>query len=352
MSHIYNLLIVDDSKVIRDGLKVVFDQDERFHVVGEAANGKEALRAVNELKPDVITLDINMPGMDGITTLKHLMIACPTPVIMMSSLTTEGAEVTFDALRFGAVDFIQKPSNLELDAGSFDNQAAEICSRVEYAAAVEVDVIHYINSTKKPDDRMSSNISENTSVKKIIALGAGEGGYASLLKVIPHINAAAQAACLVSLYAAPEYVSLFAEYLNNHSVLNVKTAEHNEVIKPGVCYLRSGADYMSVHKQEDEYVLHISPAPFASRKGSIDMLLFSTADVAANDAVGVILSGSGKDGVEGSEEILRVGGRTIIQDPKSCLSSEMPASVAAKNSMATVTNDLMIADVINDAINN
>lgn len=348
MGDLYNLLIVDDSKVIRNGLRQVFEQDDRFQVIGEAANGKEALAAINELKPDVITLDINMPEMDGITTLKHLMITRPTPTIMMSSVSSEGADITFDALRYGAVDFIQKPS--KLDESCFDNQAAEICSRVEYAASVEVDLIRYIKPRVESDTNYE--LQKLGPCRKIVAMGTAEGGYSSLLKIIPHIHVDDSTACLVSLYVAPEYVDLYAEYLNNHSPSLVKTAEHNEVIKSGVCYLRSGSDYMSVHKQDDDFIIHISPAPFASRKGSIDMLLFSTADVMLENSIGVILSGSGSDGTEGIEEISRVGGISIIQDPKSCLSREMALSALNHNDTEFVIYDYMIADVINDAIKN
>ena len=279
MINLHRVLIVDDSKVIRDGLRQVFMQDERFEVVGEAANGNAALDAVKTLKPDVVTMDISMPEMDGITALKHLMITCPTPTLMLSSLSSEGASITFDALRYGAVDFIQKPSRLE--QGCFDKQIDEICSRTEYAASVDVNVIRYIS----PKRNSAVEIIRQHAVpcKKIVAMGAAEGGYSSLLKIIPHLSVESDAAYLIVLYVDAEYVDLYVEYLNSHSVMEVKVAEHNETIEAGVCYVRSGSDYLSVHKEADDYVLHISPAPFASRKGSIDMLMFSTADVAAGD---------------------------------------------------------------------
>lgn len=344
MNTVYNLLIVDDSKVVRDGLKSIFEKDRRFQVVGEASNGKEALKAIEALKPDVITLDITMPEMDGITTLKHLMITCPRPTIMMSNLASEGAEITFDALRYGAVDYIKKPNRLDEDC--FENQAADICSRVEYAASVEVDLIRYIKIQAAKNAAVASR--QVGACKKIVAMGAAEGGYSTLLKIIPHLVADESTTYLVSLYVAQEYVDLYAEYLNKYSSLYVKTAEHNEIIKPGVCYLRSGTDYMSVHKQAEDISIHINPAPFASRKGSIDMLFFSMAEVIGKNSMGVVLSGSGSDGTEGLEEISRVGGVSIIQDPKTCLSKEMAMS-ALNNKTDFIVSDFMIADVINEA---
>ena len=344
MNTVYNLLIVDDSKVVRDGLKSIFDKDRRFKVVGKASNGKEALKAIEEIKPDVITLDITMPEMDGITTLKHLMISSPTPTIMMSNLASEGAEITFDALRFGAVDYIKKPSRLNEDC--FDNQAADICARVEYAASVEVDLIRYIKLQTAKNDESANK--RQQSCKKIVALGASEGGYSTLLKIIPHLEVDETAAYLVSLYVAQEYVDLYAEYLDKYSSLVVKSAEHDEVLKPGVCYLRSGTDYMSVHKQGDDLAIHINPAPFASRKGSIDMLFFSIAEVIGKNSIAVVLSGSGSDGTEGLEEISRVGGVSVIQDPKTCLSKEMSMS-ALNNKTDFIVSDFMIAEVINNA---
>jgi two-component system chemotaxis response regulator CheB len=341
MTEPVKLLVVDDSKVMREAIVEMFATDSAIEVVGQAVNGAEALQAARQLNPDVITLDVAMPVMDGMTALKHLMIKDPHPIVMLSSLTLEGAKVAFDALRYGAVDFISKPS--ALNDTSLSQQEAEIRSKIEYAASVEVNAIKYIRSGK---DAVHYDGVTGGQCKNIVAIGAAEGGYGALLKIIPQLPVDMTTAYLSVLYVAPEYIDAFASYLNNYSAVEVKRAVHDEEIKPGVCYLSSGVDYMSVHKQKDAYSLHVSPAPFASRKGAADMLLFSTADTAGTDSIGIVLSGLGRDGAEGLEEITRMGGTAIVQDPKTCLCKEMANAALELNSPEYVVADSNIATTL------
>lgn len=338
MTEPVKLLIVDDSSVMREAIADMFATDSAIEVVGEAKNGAEALQAARLHNPDVITLDVAMPVMDGLTALKHLMIKDPHPVVMLSSLTLEGAKVAFDALRYGAVDFISKPS--ALNDVSLSQQEAEIRSKIEYAASVEVNAIKYIRSVK---DAIYSEGIAGGQCKNIVSIGAAEGGYGALLKIIPQLPLDPTTAYLSVLYVAPEYIDAFASYLNNYSEVEVKRAIHDEEIKPGVCYLSSGVDYMSVHKQKGTYVLHVSPAPFASRKGAVDMLLFSTAEMAGSDSIGIVLSGLGRDGAEGLEEIKRMNGTIVVQDPKTCLCKEMANAALELNSPGYVVSDSNIA---------
>ena len=144
MSDKKKILIVDDSKMIRKGLAGIFEKSGLFEIVGEAADGKEALTAIKKLQPDVVTLDVVMPGMDGLTTLKHIMIECPRPTVMLSSLTQDGTETTFDALRYGAVDFISKPSRLENQ--SMEDLADDILNKLNIAEGIDVGVTSYIRT--------------------------------------------------------------------------------------------------------------------------------------------------------------------------------------------------------------
>ena len=340
------LLIVDDSKVIRDAIVDIASYDSNIQVVAEAVNGAEAIEAVAQYKPDVITLDVSMPVMGGISALKHIMIKNPCPTVMLSSLTLEGARVAFDALRFGAVGFIGKPSALE--DTDLSEQEAEIRSKIEYASAVEVDAIKYIRET--PAHLSHNPEFEVSQPDRIIAMGAAEGGYGALLKIIPHLNSNVPYSYLVTMYAAREHVDAFASYLNHFSNVQVKRAAHDEVLKPGVCYINSGMDYMTVHQQADDYTLHVSPAPFASRKGAIDMLMFSTAEVMGVQGVGVVLSGLGEDGSEGLEEILHRGGMGIMQDPRTCMCKHMVQAAMNINERGNVVPDKEIAPFINNLV--
>ena len=332
------LLIVDDSKVMRDAIADMFSYGSNIQVVGQAANGEEAIEAIELTQPDVITLDVAMPVMDGITALKHIMIKNPIPTVMLSSLTLEGARVAFDALRYGAVDFIAKPSALH--DTDLSEQEADIRSKIEYASDVEVDAIKYIRS--EHHNLIQDYDFTNSKPEKVVAIGTAEGGYGALLKIIPHLTADIPFSYLVTMYTIREHVDAFASYLNNISAIHVKRAAHDEVLRPGVVYLNSGLDYTTVHEQADELTLHVSPAPFASRKGAIDMLMFSAAGVVKENAIGIVLSGTGVDGSEGLEEVARMGGVAIAQDQMTSLCKTMPgtASERAKNSLSVADKDI------------
>jgi len=344
MNNNIKLLIADDSKVMRDAINKMFSHGSNIQVIAEAKNGLEAIEAVAMHKPDVITMDVAMPEMDGITALKHIMIKTPTPTVMLSSLTLEGARVAFDALRFGAVDFISKPSALQ--DTNLSEQEAEIRSKIEYAAVVEQDAIRYIRETPVAESHACGFDEQQPT--RVVCMGTSEGGYGALLKVIPYLDAGVPFSYLVTMYATRENVDAFASYLNHFSSVHVKRAAHDEILKPGVCYLNSGMDYMTVHHQLDGYLLHVSPAPFASRKGAIDMLLFSSADAVGESGIAVILSGSGSDGAEGLEEVMRMGGIAIAQDQGTALYKTMPITAHDRAVGSICVADRDIASCIND----
>lgn len=336
------LLVVDDSKIMRRLIVEVFDSDDKIEVVGEATDGIEALNSISRLAPDVITLDITMPGMDGLTTLKHLMIRSPRPTVMLSNLTREGERTTFDALRYGAVDFIAKPTRLE--GGELEAQAQDIIAKVNLAAAVALESVCYIRAT--PRDRAAAPTAPRC-CDRVVVLGAAEGGYGALLKIIPRLRPELPAAYLAVLYAAPSHVEAFARYLNDYSGVRVKRAVDGEPVEAGVCYLGAGVEYLTVVTRNGRLVLQIHPAPFASRRGSIDRLMFSVAEALKGQAVGVVLSGSGEDGSEGLEEIHRVGGIAIVQSPQSCLHKGMAHAALARCHPDVVLSDVKIAVTLN-----
>ncbi len=340
-----SLFIVDDSKMMRKVIASIFKDDPFVQVVGEAENGEEALQLIPQLKPDVITLDVEMPVMDGLKTIKHLMIQSPTPTVMLSSMTQDGAAVTFDALKYGAVDFVAKPSrNADIDLAE---QTKEIARKVHLASEVELDAVRYVRAVNK---NKQAHISSGNRCDKIVAIGVAEGGYGALLKLLPHLSAGLPAAYLVMFYAPSKHLDPFVEYMDRFSPLQIKRATNNVRLEAGVCYFASGEEYLTVHEQEQGLLLNLSPAPFATQRGSINMLFFSVAEVMKEDAVAVILSGVGEDGTEGMAEILRVGGAGIVQDPAGCLYRDMPWSVSAHCREAAVLPDGEIPDTINSIL--
>lgn len=344
MQQSFRMLVVDDSPKVRQAIVDIVSADGRFDVVGEASDGAEALRMAAQLRPDVISLDIIMPGMNGITALKHLMINNPTPTVMISSLTQEGAESTMEALRFGAVDFIPKPSKLaEEDIGQ---QGRAIVTKLEWAARVEIDAIRYIRA--QPQSEKNGRI-ENPS-EHVVAIGAGEGGYAALMKIVPHLDPHTAGCFVVVLYENGPNVNAFIDYLDRYSRVKVRRAQDGAPLLTGVCYIAAGEEYVTLRHGRKGMALHVHPAPFGSQRGSLNRVLYSAADMMAGRCTGVVLSGAGDDGMEGVEEIARVGGEVIIQDPRSCLVKEMAQNAAGQVAMGKILSDTFIASELNQTL--
>ncbi len=337
------LLIVDDSKLIRRVIRGILESYDHIRVVGEAGNGVEALEMIPRLNPDVITLDINMPVMSGLTTLKYIMIKYPKPTVMFSALTQEGADITFNALKFGAIDFIPKPSRA-LDI-TVDQQKLDIVNKVTLAANVEIKSVRVVRPKQGVD---AENTRQRKPCQSIYAIGAAEGGYGVLLKLIPKLRADLPAAFLIVVYAPTIHVDAFTGYLESNSAIKVRRARNDDAIKAGVCYIICGTEYATVAIKEGRAILKVHPSPFPSRKGAINMLMFSIAERFAKRTVGVILSGSGNDGVEGISEISRQGGVSIVQEPGTCLSKEMVQAAMNQCNIDMIVADTQLAAKMNE----
>jgi two-component system chemotaxis response regulator CheB len=343
-----NLFIVDDSRMMRKVIANIFKDHQVVKVVGEAENGEEALQIIPQLKPDVVTLDVEMPVMDGLSTIKRLMIQAPTPTVMLSAMTLEGADVTFDALKYGAVDFVAKPSNTgEID---LQEQTREIEKKVQLAAEVEIEAVRYVRAVSQEKKDAHASALAGKKCEQLVAVGAAEGGYGALLKLLPHLSAQVPAAYFVMMYTPSRHLDSFVRYMNKLSPLMIRRAEHNAVVEAGVCYFASGEEYLTVHEGDGSLVLHVSKAPFATRRGSVDMLFFSVAERVREKSLAVVLSGMGEDGAEGMEEILRVGGTGIAQDPTVSLYREMPVAVSSRCPGVNVLSDAEIPNRIEEAL--
>jgi len=324
----------------------MLSDDEAIAVVGTAENGQEALQLIPRLNPDVVTLDINMPVMDGLTTLKHIMVKHPKPTVVLSTLAKEGASTTFDALKYGALDFMQKPS--ELAGIGLEKQRTDLIQKIKMAAEVQIGSVQYLRS---PQADKNSQEQKRSTCKDIIALGASEGGYGALLKIIPYLKRDLAAAILVVMHAASQHVDAFAAYLDVHSALKVQRAHDGLVLRSAECYLLSGNEYVTIDTRNNQCRLQVSPAPFPGRRGSVNMMMFSLAEFAVHRAVGILLSGAGEDGVEGLGEILRRGGTGIVQSPQSCLCKETVSLALEKWQIANILADGAMASEINALFN-
>jgi len=334
------VLIVDDSRMMRKALASELDSDD-FIVVGNAANGAEALQMIPVVNPDVITLDVNMPVMDGISALKRIMIHYRIPTIMVSAFTREGAAVTFDALKFGAVDFISKPSSAAV--GGKDASLGDIREKVRRASRMAINAARYIR-TRINGRQVDAG---DPGLAWVISVGTGEGGCGPLLKTVPLLPPDLPAALIVVIYASAYHVDAFARYLDRHSLISVKQAKAGDRLHGGTCYLAPGEAYVTVALPDGKAGLQIVPSSFPAHRGSVNILMISMADKLGGHAAGVVLSGASRDGAEGVGELYRAGGAAFVQDPNTCLVDEMPeAALEACPNARVVSDDNLARELI------
>ena len=336
------VLVVDDSKMIRRVLNDIIESNGNKVVVGQAENGKEALKLLEQTDPDVITLDINMPVMDGLTTLKHIMITNPTPTVMISALTKEGALETFDSLKYGAIDFLPKPSQMK--GADLKAQQDEILRKIELASEVQIESIRYLRRASTEKEMVRNT---QLDCRFVMALGVAEGGYAALLNVIPRVRADLPAAYVAVMHQASHHLDAFARYLDRCSHLDVQRAVDGTILQGGRCYLAAATEYVTLVREKGQLKLQVSPSPFPTRAGAINRLMSSVSQAIAEKASGVILTGTGDDGIDGLADIVDAGGTVFVQDPKSCLFKETPMLAARKFATEYIVSDKQMAGAIN-----
>jgi two-component system chemotaxis response regulator CheB len=308
------IFIVDDSRIIRRALREMIESDACKLVIGEADNGKVALDLLRKMDPDVITLDINMPVMDGLTTLKHIMINHPKPIVMISALTQEGAFETFESLKYGAIDFMPKPK--KVNGADITDQKQQIIRKLELAAGVQIESVRYL---RVPPQKIDADNSEMPACDFVLAIGVAEGGYGALLNFIPQLPADLPAAFIAVMQQAPEHVDAFARYLDQCSRLSVQRAKSGKNLAGGTCYLADSMAMFAIEKKDERICLIENRSSRSDGIGAIDHLMSSVAETMSRRGAGIILTGAGHDGISGLGKIISKGGAAFVQDPKNCL---------------------------------
>jgi len=340
------VLVVDDSTLMSRQIAGILDQDAKIEVVGRAKDGLEAISMVGDLKPDVVTMDVEMPRMNGITALKHIMVKHATPTVMISALTTEGARTTFDALKYGAIDVIAKPSRREDE--SLDAQKADIIAKVRRAAAIRTGRSRYLRMLHAQDTKAkTSQRGVPDSTTRFIGIGAGTGGYYGLLRIVPALGDDFQDVLIVIIQVASRYVPPFVDYLDMHSVIPVRGVHEGVGPEKGCCYIGSGQDGLLIDQDPDGCFWFTksssredNPAP-----SGIDLMFGSLAGL-RDRAVGVIMTGSGADGAAGIVEIRKAGGIGVVQDINNCLDPQMPLAVLQRDMVEKILPDYLMAEFI------
>ena len=319
MSDQIKVLVVDDSSLVRKIITDILESDPTIRVVGTANNGKTAIFKNKELNPDVITLDIEMPIMDGLSALKYIIETNPKPVIMLSVLTQHGAEATFKALEYGAVDFIPKPSSiLSLSVAEIGSL---LISKVKDVAKQKVNIqrspqLRERQNHEEEQDR-ESVVPVRTHSTKIIGIGTSTGGPSALLQVFRGFPANLPSPILVVQHMPEGFTRAFSERLDSLSKISVKEAEDGDNLQPGSAYIAPGHSHIVVEKSKVRDVIRVSKGEKVSgHRPSIDVLFNSLAENYADNTVAVIMTGMGKDGAEGILKIKEKGGYTIAQDER------------------------------------
>jgi len=323
------VLIIDDSAFVRQLLTEIFNSDPDIEVVGAAQDPYDAREKIKKLSPDVLTLDVEMPKMDGITFLTNLMRLRPMPVVMISSLTEKGADVTFEALELGAVDFVSKPK-IDVSVG-LKEYSDEICEKVKTAAKARVSAI---SDRRKLDvqPKLSADAvlqkrkgpSKLKTTEKIIALGASTGGTEAIKEVLIRMPADSPG-IVISQHIPEAFSKPFAQRMNKTSAMTVYEAADGQQILPGHVYIAPGNRHLIVERSGARYICRLNDGPVVNRhKPSVDVMFRSVAQNVGANAVGVLLTGMGADGAAGLKEMLESGAKTLVQDEKSSVVWGMP----------------------------
>jgi len=329
------VMIVDDSAVVRQVIRANLEREADIEVIGAAADPLFALERMKTDWPDVITLDVEMPRMDGITFLRKIMAEHPTPVVICSSLAEKGAETTMEALAAGAVAIITKP---KMGVKQFLEDASnDLVSAVRSAARSNVRNIHpssrsALSATPPPkltaDAVLAARAAASTAMSKttesIIAIGTSTGGTQALEVVLTMLPAVCPGIVVVQ-HMPEKFTALFAERLNTLCQVEVREAQNNDRVIPGRVLIAPGGRHMMLRRSGAQYIVEVVDGPLVNRhKPSVDVLFRSVAQVAGKNALGIIMTGMGDDGARGMNEMHQAGASTVAQDEATCVVFGMP----------------------------
>lgn len=346
------VLVVDDSGFFRRRVTEMLNADPQLEVIGTAGNGKEALEQVGKLHPDVVTMDIEMPVMDGITATRQIMQAHPTPIIMFSSLTTDGAKATLDALDAGALDFL--PKRFEDISNDREEARKLLCERVRQLArrparavapkpaVTPARPVATATPISKPVTPVATPIRGRGDIR-LVAIGTSTGGPVALQEVLSKLPGNFPLPILLVQHMPGSFTPAFAQRLNTLCAITVKEAADGDVLQAATAYLAPGGKQMTLDKKGEHTVIRVSEAlPNQTYKPCVDVTFSSVAKLYPKTTLAIILTGMGADGREGCRE-LKQGGSTIwAQDQASCVVYGMPAAVT---DAGLTERNLSLADI-------
>lgn len=333
------VLVVDDSAFMRKVLSDVFAGEPDFSVVDTARNGQDALEKIKKHKPDVVTMDVEMPIMDGISALERIMNECPVPIIMVSSLTRDGANATIRALELGAVDFVAKASG---PISSVTGIQAELLAKCR--AAVKSNFRQITVSRPRPAPIIAPiapfppprilSAPSLTPTEQIVAIGTSTGGPRALQEILTKLPGNLPCGVVIVQHMPPGFTKSLSERLNALCSLSVKEAEQNDIIRPGLVLIAPGDYHITLERETGRTVVKLNQnPPIGGHRPAVDPMMESVAAIYGKNTLGVILTGMGHDGAKGIQIIKQYNGYTIAEDQSTAVVFGMPKSAIELNAV-------------------
>ena len=342
------VLVVDDSAFVRQALARMLGREPDIEIVGTAVDGQDGYEKVLALRPDVVTLDVKMPRMGGLEALSRIMADCPTPVLLLSSLTSEGGDVTLRGLELGAMDFVDKSSV----QGHMNllSLADELQQKVRALASVPRGRLGQ-RAAEKAATAPAAVVARRTALAEVVVIGTSTGGPPALQALVPRFPEGLGSAILIVQHMPVGFTRSLAERLDARSVLRVREAQDGEPVMPGVVLIAPAGVHMKVKRRGTQVKVWLDEEPRgALHRPSVDVLMSSVAKVYGSKTLGVVLTGMGSDGVEGLRAIRHHGGRTIAESEESCVIYGMPKAAVEAGVVDQVVALPRMADEILAAV--
>ncbi|SCA54857.1 fused chemotaxis regulator; protein-glutamate methylesterase in two-component regulatory system with CheA [Candidatus Terasakiella magnetica] len=341
MAQKIKVLIVDDSALIRQMLTSILSNDPAIEVVGAAPDALKAREMIKRLNPDVVTLDIEMPKMNGIDFLRKIMTLRPMPVVMISTLTQNGANITLQALEIGAVDFVAKPQ--QDVQRNLEDKAKEITDKVKAAAGARIRPLEEIDSDHAAQNKVAPLVNSGGD-KNIVVFGASTGGVEAIRTVLSRLPSNMPPIFIVQ-HMPKQFTTTFAKRLDKLCAMDVHEAEDYMVAKAGHVYLAPGDKHLRVARSKGELVCRLVDGnPVSGHIPSVDVLFDSVCHVSPTETIGVMLSGMGRDGAESMLKLKQAGAYNVGQDEASCVVYGMPKAAFERGAVHKQVDIKKIAD--------
>jgi two-component system chemotaxis response regulator CheB len=344
------VLVADDSALMRQTLKRIIAASADLDLVGLARDGEDAVAKARDLRPDVISMDINMPKLDGITALQIVLQEKICPVVMVSSLTQEGAATTFECLELGAFDFVAKPDGTV--SSNMGAVAGELIAKLKAAASRGiVDRLQRARERRQPARQPIRATFEGVTRKRAVAIGISTGGPATLQDVLPQIPADLPASIFLVQHMPPSFIASFAKRLDERCSIKVVEGRSGMPVEPGVCYVAPGAMHLCLHrKMTGEVVIRTPNMPATLFVPSVGVMMESVLKMYGADTVGVLMTGIGDDGADAMVAIRQAGGHTIAESEQTAVVFGMPREAIERGGACVVAPSHQVAQEILRAV--